>query len=152
MLGINLRLEIRSKIPSVTCPVIQRFDRRKRIIWSDIVRWPAVICSPGLDPPLQVSPYSRTGKLTSGADLVRFVWGVQVFQRGSGGILSQKMFEIWSPEMPFPAFWALRLFVKFVLTVLVFRAKIKKSATLHGDPPYWCLNIFSRIRKSIVSI
>jgi hypothetical protein len=46
----------------------------------------------------------------------------------------------------------IRLFVKFVLAVLVFRAKIKKSATLYGDLPYWCLNIFSHIRNPIISI
>jgi hypothetical protein len=39
--------------------------------------------------------------------------------------------------MPFPAFWAVCSFFTFVLTVLVFRAKIKKSATLYGGPPYW---------------
>ena len=27
-----------------------------------------------------------------------------------------------------------------------------KSAMLYGDPPYWCLNVFSRIRKSIISM
>jgi hypothetical protein len=39
--------------------------------------------------------------------------GVEVFQRavqlrGSGGNVSQDISEIWSLEMPFPAFWALR--------------------------------------------
>ena len=49
-------------------------------------------------------------------------------------------------------FPALDLFVKFDITVLVFWANIKKSAALYGGPPYWCLNIFSRTRESIVSL
>jgi hypothetical protein len=42
----------------------------------------------------------------------------------------------------------LYLVLKFVITVLVFWAKIKKNATLYGDPQYWCLNIFSHISVS----
>jgi hypothetical protein len=45
-----------------------------------------------------------------------------------GGILHQKIFEIWSPEMPFPAFWASRFALKFMLTILVFEIKEGKNA------------------------
>jgi hypothetical protein len=49
--------------------------------------------------------------------------------RGSGGlILPQKMFEIWSPEMKFPEFWASKFAVKVMLTVLVFEIKERKNA------------------------
>ena len=41
--------------------------------------------------------------------------------------------------------------LNFFITVLVFWAKIKKSATLYGDLLYWCLNTFSQIQKSIIS-
>jgi hypothetical protein len=69
---------------------------------------------------------------------------------GSGGIVSQKMFEIWSSEMPFPAFWASKFALKFMLTILVFeikeenkRTKSKKILTiifhylLEGDSNSW---------------
>jgi hypothetical protein len=48
--------------------------------------------------------------------------------RGSGGILPQRMFEIWSPEVPFPAFWASKFALKFMLTILVFEEKKRKNA------------------------
>ena len=45
-----------------------------------------------------------------------------------GGILPQKIFEIWSPEeMPFPAFWATKFALKFMPTILVFEIKLKKE-------------------------
>jgi hypothetical protein len=44
------------------------------------------------------------------------------------GILPQKMFEIWSPEMPFPAFWASKFALKCMLTILVFEIKEGKNA------------------------
>ena len=45
----------------------------------------------------------------------------------SGDILPQKMFEIWSPEIQFPAFWASKFALKFMLTVLVFEIKEGKK-------------------------
>jgi hypothetical protein len=47
-----------------------------------------------------------------------------------GGILPQKMFEIWSKEMPFPAyaFWASKFALKFMLTIVVFEIKEWKNA------------------------
>jgi hypothetical protein len=46
-----------------------------------------------------------------------------------GGILSQKIFEIWSPEMPFPAFWASKFALKFMLTILIIGIKEGKKRT-----------------------
>jgi hypothetical protein len=37
-----------------------------------------------------------------------------------GGVLRQKIIEIWSTEMPFPAFWASKFALKFMLTIVVF--------------------------------
>ena len=79
-----------------------------------------------------------------------FIEGVEVFQRGCittwvRGHSPLEHFEMWSLEMPiFPAFWA----------VLVFRAKIKKSATLYGDPPYRLLMLeyFLAYRYSKIGI
>jgi hypothetical protein len=45
-----------------------------------------------------------------------------------GGVLPQKIFEIWSTEMPFPAFWVSKFALKFVLTILVFEIKERKNA------------------------
>jgi hypothetical protein len=45
-----------------------------------------------------------------------------------GAILPQKMFEIWSTEMPFPAFWASKFARKIMLTILVFEIKEGKNA------------------------
>jgi hypothetical protein len=45
-----------------------------------------------------------------------------------GAIFPQKIFEIWSPEMPFPAFWASKFALKFMLTILVFEIKEGKNA------------------------
>jgi hypothetical protein len=45
-----------------------------------------------------------------------------------GDILPQKMFEIWSTEMPFPALWVSKYALKFMLTVLVFEIKEEKNA------------------------
>jgi hypothetical protein len=45
--------------------------------------------------------------------------------RVCGGILSQKIFEIWSPEMPFPAFWASKFALKFMLTIIVIEIKLE---------------------------
>jgi hypothetical protein len=95
----------------------------------------------------------ETAVLTFSLSHRRWSWpglfeGLEVFRGcallwGSVGVVPQKIFEIiWSPEKPFPAFWALHLFFKFVLTVLVFRTNIKKSVTLRDDPPCWCLNTF----------
>jgi hypothetical protein len=47
---------------------------------------------------------------------------------GSGGILPQKIFEISSPEMPFPVFWASKFALKFLLTILVFEIKEGENA------------------------
>jgi hypothetical protein len=47
----------------------------------------------------------------------------------SGGILHQKIIEIWNPEMPFPAFWASKFALKFMLTILVFEKKEGKNRT-----------------------
>jgi hypothetical protein len=44
----------------------------------------------------------------------------------SGGMPPRKIFEIWSPEMRFPAFWALHVTIKFVRIVLISQAKIRK--------------------------
>jgi hypothetical protein len=49
-----------------------------------------------------------------------------------GGILPQKMFEIWSWEMPFPAFWTSKIALKFMLTILVFEIK-GKTHTKQGQ-------------------
>jgi hypothetical protein len=46
-----------------------------------------------------------------------------------GGILAQKIFEIWSPEMQFPAFWASKFALKCMLTILVFEIKEEKIHT-----------------------
>jgi hypothetical protein len=40
-----------------------------------------------------------------------------------GGVLPQKIIEIWSTEMPFPAFWAPKFALKFMLTIVVFEIK-----------------------------
>ena len=76
---------------------------------------------------------------TGGGSGLNCLRGVEVFQRGcityygGPGAFSPRTFlKFEALKCPFPAFWALRLFVKFVFTVLVFRAKIKKSATLYG--------------------
>jgi hypothetical protein len=44
------------------------------------------------------------------------------------GVLPQKIIEIWSTEMPFPAFWAPKFALKFMLTILVFEIKEGKNA------------------------
>jgi hypothetical protein len=45
------------------------------------------------------------------------------------GIFPQNIFEIWSPEMPFPAFWAFKFALKFMLSILVFEIKKEKTQT-----------------------
>jgi hypothetical protein len=45
-----------------------------------------------------------------------------------GGVLPQKIFEIWNTEMPFPASWASKFALKFMLTILVFEIKEEKNA------------------------
>jgi hypothetical protein len=47
---------------------------------------------------------------------------------GSGGVLPEKIFEIWIPEMSFPAFWASKFAPKFILTILVFEINKGKNA------------------------
>ena len=47
---------------------------------------------------------------------------------GSGGVLPQNIFEIWIPEMSFPAFWASKFAQKFILTILVFEINKGKNA------------------------
>jgi hypothetical protein len=47
---------------------------------------------------------------------------------GSEGIIPLNIFEIWSPEMPFPAFWASKFALKFMLTIFVFEIKEGKNA------------------------
>jgi hypothetical protein len=44
------------------------------------------------------------------------------------GHTTQKVFEIWNPEMPFPAFWASKFALKFMLTILVFEIKEGKNS------------------------
>jgi hypothetical protein len=46
----------------------------------------------------------------------------------SGGVLPQKIFEIWIREMSFPAFWASKFAPKFMLTLLVFEINKGKNA------------------------
>jgi hypothetical protein len=43
------------------------------------------------------------------------------------GVYSPKLFEIWNTEMPFPAFWASKFALKFMLTILVFEIKEWKN-------------------------
>jgi hypothetical protein len=45
-----------------------------------------------------------------------------------GVILPQTIFEILSLEMPFPAFWASKFALKFMLHILVFEIKEGKNA------------------------
>ena len=74
------------------------------------------------------------------------------FVRGSGGFPEAVYYYGGPGPFSLKTFFKFEALVKFVVTALVFRAQIKKSATLYGDPPYWCLNIFTRIRKSIISM
>ena len=58
----------------------------------------------------------------SGADLAWFVRGGRGFPDGGAllrGLVPYNFFEIWSPDMPFPAFWALHLFLKFASQYLL---------------------------------
>jgi hypothetical protein len=47
---------------------------------------------------------------------------------GSGGVLPQKIFEIWISEMSFTAFWASRFAPTYMLTILVFEINKGKNA------------------------
>jgi hypothetical protein len=42
--------------------------------------------------------------------------------------MPQKIFEIWIPEMSFPAFWASKFAPKFILTILAFEINKRKKA------------------------
>jgi hypothetical protein len=60
--------------------------------------------------------------------------------RGVWGYTAQKMFEIWNPEMPFPAFWASKFASKcFSNCTCIWnkrrkkRTKVKKKYLLEGD-------------------
>ena len=44
------------------------------------------------------------------------------------GCTPPEIFEIWIPEMSFPAFWAAKLAQKFILTILVFEINKARNA------------------------